>query len=114
MGYVYSFDISIPLDRFYEIVELTREKLKDVTDCKAVSGFGHIGEFKINYNPIQVNNLYKQKVLVCFYFKNLKRLTPIWDRGIASKLNLSLFRWHYIVSAAYIFILSSYCRHGFL
>jgi len=73
MGYVYSFDISIPLDRFYEIVELTREKLKDVTDCKAVSGFGHIGEFKINYNPIQVNNLYKQKVLVYFYFKNLKR-----------------------------------------
>lgn len=46
MGYVYSFDISVPLNRFYEIVELTREKLKDVADCKTVCGFGHIGELQ--------------------------------------------------------------------
>lgn len=46
LGYVYSFDISLPLSRFYEIVELTREKLKDVEDVKAVCGFGHIGELK--------------------------------------------------------------------
>jgi len=43
---VFSFDISLPLSRFYEIVELTREKLKDVADVKAVCGFGHIGELK--------------------------------------------------------------------
>lgn len=45
-GYVYSFDISVPLDRLYEIVELTREKLKDVADCKTVCGFGHMGELR--------------------------------------------------------------------
>lgn len=43
---MYSFDISLPLSRFYEIVELTREKLKDIEDVKAVCGFGHIGELK--------------------------------------------------------------------
>lgn len=46
LGYVYSFDISLPLSRFYEIVELTREKLKDIEDVKAVCGFGHIGKLK--------------------------------------------------------------------
>lgn len=43
---MYSFDISLPLSRFYEIVELTRKKLKDIEDVKAVCGFGHIGELK--------------------------------------------------------------------
>lgn len=46
MGYVYSYDISVPLNRFYEIVELTREKLKNFADCKTVCGFGHIGKLK--------------------------------------------------------------------
>lgn len=44
MGYVYTYDLSVPLDQFYEIVELLREKLKDVPECKAICGFGHIGE----------------------------------------------------------------------
>lgn len=47
LGHVYTFDLSIPLKQFYEIVEKTREKLKDIADCKVVSGFGHIGEFNI-------------------------------------------------------------------
>lgn len=47
---MYSFDISLPLNRFYEIVELTREKLKDIEDVKAVCGFGHIGELKKKNN----------------------------------------------------------------
>jgi len=54
---VYSFDISLPLSRFYEIVELTREKLKDVEDVKAVCGFGHIGELKkVNSNNISIDD----------------------------------------------------------
>lgn len=43
---MYSFDISLPLSRFYEIVELTREKLKNFADVKAVCGFGHMGKLK--------------------------------------------------------------------
>lgn len=46
MGHVYCYDISVPLNRFYEIVELTREKFENVDKCIAVSGFGHIGKFE--------------------------------------------------------------------
>ncbi|KAE9542757.1 hypothetical protein AGLY_002668 [Aphis glycines] len=52
LGYVYSFDISLPLSRFYEIVELTREKLKDIEDVKAVCGFGHIGDGNLHLNVV--------------------------------------------------------------
>ncbi|VVC45617.1 Hypothetical protein CINCED_3A015335 [Cinara cedri] len=52
LGHVYSFDISLPLDRFYEIVELTRERLKNVAECKAVSGFGHIGDGNLHLNVV--------------------------------------------------------------
>jgi len=54
---VYTYDISLPLDRFYEIVELTRERLKDVANCKAICGFGHVGESSItNIDPTTIIN----------------------------------------------------------
>ncbi|XP_050422822.1 D-2-hydroxyglutarate dehydrogenase, mitochondrial-like [Adelges cooleyi] len=49
-GYVYAYDISTPLNCFYDIVELLRDKLKDVADCKAVCGFGHIGDGNLHLN----------------------------------------------------------------
>ncbi|XP_025193263.1 D-2-hydroxyglutarate dehydrogenase, mitochondrial-like [Melanaphis sacchari] len=52
IGYVYSFDISLPLNRFYEIVELTREKLKGIEDVKTVCGFGHIGDGNLHLNVV--------------------------------------------------------------
>ncbi|XP_022168811.1 D-2-hydroxyglutarate dehydrogenase, mitochondrial-like [Myzus persicae] len=52
LGYVYSFDISVPLSRFYEIVELTREKLKDIAVVKTVCGFGHIGDGNLHLNVV--------------------------------------------------------------
>lgn len=43
-GYVFKYDISLPLEKFYSIVEVMRERLgKDVSRC---CGYGHIGALK--------------------------------------------------------------------
>jgi len=63
LGYVYSFDISLPLSRFYEIVELTREKLKDFADVKAVCGFGHIGELKKLIEIVSIDDKFLYQLL---------------------------------------------------
>ncbi|CAG2104604.1 unnamed protein product [Medioppia subpectinata] len=48
-GYSYKYDISLPLNVFYEIVEVMRERLKD-TDCLKVVGYGHIGDCNLHLN----------------------------------------------------------------
>jgi len=77
LGYVYSFDISLPLSRFYEIVELTRKKLKDVADVKTVCGFGHIGELKKLIEIISIDDkllyLFLDYLLLLLWRKSMYR-----------------------------------------
>ena len=41
-GYNYKYDVSLPLDKFYSLVEVMRERLesKAITVC----GYGHVGD----------------------------------------------------------------------
>lgn len=49
-GNLYTFDVSIPLNHFYEGVHLVREFLKNNKEALSISGFGHLGE--ILYSPL--------------------------------------------------------------
>lgn len=49
-GYVYKYDISLPLRDLYTVVEEVRERLKDNSAVKRVSGFGHIGDGNLHLN----------------------------------------------------------------
>ncbi len=40
---MYSFDVSLPLQCYYDIVRDTKEFLKDYEEVMSVTGFGHLG-----------------------------------------------------------------------
>nr|XP_046475509.1 D-2-hydroxyglutarate dehydrogenase, mitochondrial isoform X2 [Neodiprion pinetum] len=46
-GYVFKYDISVPLPNFYETVHALREHLKDPR-IKRIAGYGHIGDGNIH------------------------------------------------------------------
>ena len=48
-GYTYKYDISLPLNVFYEVVNVMRDRLKD-TKCLRVCGYGHIGDCNLHLN----------------------------------------------------------------
>jgi len=51
-GYVYKFDISIPLPRMYDIVEILRNKFSEIETLTGtkVYGFGHLGDDNLHLN----------------------------------------------------------------
>ncbi|XP_054156823.1 D-2-hydroxyglutarate dehydrogenase, mitochondrial-like [Oppia nitens] len=48
-GYSYKYDISLPLNVFYEIVNVMKDRLK-TTKCLRVCGYGHIGDSNLHLN----------------------------------------------------------------
>ena len=48
-GYTYKYDISLPLNVFYEIVEVMRKRLSNL-NCKRICGYGHIGDSNLHLN----------------------------------------------------------------
>ena len=71
-GLVISYDISLPIERFYEIIELVREKIGDLAD---VVGYGHIGDYNLH-----INVCYKKHIKDEGYEKIIDTLEPfIYD-----------------------------------
>ncbi|XP_046849155.1 D-2-hydroxyglutarate dehydrogenase, mitochondrial-like [Xenia sp. Carnegie-2017] len=50
LGYVYKYDISIPVPRLYDIVEDLRERIGN--EVLIVSGYGHIGDGNLHLNIV--------------------------------------------------------------
>ncbi|KAB7507624.1 D-2-hydroxyglutarate dehydrogenase, mitochondrial, partial [Armadillidium nasatum] len=48
-GYVYKYDVSIPLPVFYKVVEMMQERLKPANIIRC-SGYGHIGDGNLHLN----------------------------------------------------------------
>ncbi|XP_075214603.1 D-2-hydroxyglutaric acid dehydrogenase isoform X2 [Lycorma delicatula] len=48
-GAVYKYDVSLPVQHFYEIVPLLQNELKD-TSATVVTGYGHIGDGNLHVN----------------------------------------------------------------
>mmetsp|Transcript_30955 Transcript_30955/g.78916 ORF Transcript_30955/g.78916 Transcript_30955/m.78916 type:complete len:539 (-) Transcript_30955:125-1741(-) len=49
-GYVYKYDISLPLPKLYDMVEDTRKRLENQGSVTRVVGFGHIGDGNLHLN----------------------------------------------------------------
>jgi FAD/FMN-containing dehydrogenase len=49
-GYVYKYDLSLPLDNYYALVEVMRERLRGHN--AAVVGYGHVGDANLHLNVI--------------------------------------------------------------
>ena len=45
-GYVYKYDVSVPLNVFYDLVEDMRERLGD--KCIRCVGYGHVGDSNLH------------------------------------------------------------------
>ena len=43
-GYLFKYDISLPLENFYNIVSATAERLKGA-NYRFITGFGHVGKY---------------------------------------------------------------------
>lgn len=41
-GYIFKYDVSLPLRDFYKIIEALRERLKS-PEIRRISGYGHLG-----------------------------------------------------------------------
>lgn len=48
-GYCFKYDVSIPLDEYYKLVEVMRERLKQNEKVTSVSGYGHIGDCNLHF-----------------------------------------------------------------
>ncbi|XP_012234746.1 D-2-hydroxyglutarate dehydrogenase, mitochondrial [Linepithema humile] len=46
-GYVFKYDISLPLSSFYEVIEVLRKRLRDPRIIR-ISGYGHLGDGNIH------------------------------------------------------------------
>ena len=46
-GYVFKYDVSIPLQSFYKVIEVLRERLRDPRIIR-ISGYGHLGDGNIH------------------------------------------------------------------
>ena len=49
-GHVYKYDFSLPLEHFYQIVQVMRERLKDVAVDTHTVGYGHVGDSNVHLN----------------------------------------------------------------
>jgi D-2-hydroxyglutarate dehydrogenase len=58
-GFVYKYDVSLPLENYYEMVQETRKKLISFQEVK-VTGFGHLGDGNLHLNISTLE--YEQKV----------------------------------------------------
>lgn len=47
-GFCYKYDISLPLDDYYKVVEVMRHRLRDVTT--RVVAYGHVGDGNLHFN----------------------------------------------------------------
>jgi (R)-2-hydroxyglutarate---pyruvate transhydrogenase len=51
-GGVYKYDLSVGLENLYDLVEETRDHVKDVDGILDVVGFGHIGDGNLHLNVV--------------------------------------------------------------
>jgi len=51
-GYIYKYDVSLPLPRMYELVEAARERIKEagLSDVSVAAGYGHLGDANLHLN----------------------------------------------------------------
>ncbi|RLN49595.1 hypothetical protein BBJ29_006852 [Phytophthora kernoviae] len=68
-GYVYKYDISLPMDQYYKVVEEVREIMKPLG--AEVVGFGHMGDCNLHLNISTLE--YSEKV-----FKALEPFVFEW------------------------------------
>ena len=69
-GYVFKYDISIPLPSFYKVIEVLKERLRDPRIIR-ISGYGHLGDGNIH---VQVS-------------------IPSYEEDIASQLQPFIFEY---------------------
>lgn len=43
-GYSYKYDVSLPLEMFYQIIIDLRDRLSSLPDVNRICGYGHLGE----------------------------------------------------------------------
>ncbi|KAL1491329.1 hypothetical protein ABEB36_011940 [Hypothenemus hampei] len=48
-GYVFKYDISLPIENFYSLVPVMQERLSGLKDVIRVSGYGHLGDGNIHF-----------------------------------------------------------------
>ena len=48
-GYCFKYDVSVPLNEYYQLVEVMRERLKHNKQVTSVSGYGHIGDCNLHF-----------------------------------------------------------------
>eukprot|EP01013_Petalomonas_cantuscygni_P002439 TRINITY_DN12503_c0_g1_i1.p1 TRINITY_DN12503_c0_g1~~TRINITY_DN12503_c0_g1_i1.p1 ORF type:complete len:649 (-),score=125.70 TRINITY_DN12503_c0_g1_i1:433-2379(-) len=53
-GHVFKYDMSLPLDHFYELVETVRMRVRG-SGAQCVVGFGHLGDFNLHLNVVAVD-----------------------------------------------------------
>merc|ERR1712014_416158 len=51
-GYIYKYDVSLPLPRMYELVEAARTRLhaEGFGETVAAAGYGHLGDANLHLN----------------------------------------------------------------
>jgi FAD/FMN-containing dehydrogenase len=60
-GYVFKYDFSLPTSRMYKLVEETQKRMKQFSNVRNVTGFGHLGDQNLHLN-ITVKDGYSDEI----------------------------------------------------
>ena len=84
-GYVFKYDISIPISSYYKVIEVITERLRDPRVIR-ISGYGHLGMIKyllnvsiflnLNLNNLEINSNSRRlqfKLFHFFFFLSIRR-----------------------------------------
>ncbi|XP_015603205.1 D-2-hydroxyglutarate dehydrogenase, mitochondrial [Cephus cinctus] len=86
-GYVFKYDISMPLPEFYKIVEILRERLKDPRIVR-IGGYGHLGDGNLHLQvsiPTYAEDIASQLEPFIFEYISKQRGSISAEHGIGFK-----------------------------
>jgi D-2-hydroxyglutarate dehydrogenase len=52
VGFVYKYDLSVPVQSMYKLVDLMRDRLDGVIDPEHITGYGHLGDANLHLNIV--------------------------------------------------------------
>ena len=65
-GYSYKYDISVPLEMFYQVIIDLRKRLGTASEVIRICGYGHLGEFCI-YRDVKKGQFFENVVVNPMY-----------------------------------------------
>ena len=88
-GHVYKYDLSVPINHFHEIVEMTREKVNMVHKDALICGYGHVGDSNVHLNVCTPGEFDESAAVLSTIEPFVYDVTRDWGGALAQNMALA-------------------------